>query len=192
MHKKLADIASITTGLYEKVQLAGDTLYLQGKHFDEYGRFREDMVIPPELQCDERIGKHLLRDGDILLISKGENNRACLYHKTIGQAVASSTFFVFRLRESNLLPAFLQWYLNTAYMQEMFAGLSKGTQIASLSKKTLADIEIPSPPLETQREILDIQGLWDKEKALTNALLNQKDVLYQHLLLNRIKSTLIK
>jgi len=192
MHKKLADIASITTGVYEKVQLSGDTLYLQGKHFDEGGLFREDLVIPSELQSDERLGKHLLMDGDILLVAKGENNRACLYLNAIGQAVASSIFFVIRLRDGKLQPAFLQWYFNTAYMQEVFAGLSKGTQIASLSKKTLADIEIPIPSMKIQQEILDIQGLWDKEKSLTRTLLNQKDVLYQQLLLNRLKSALVK
>lgn len=191
MHKKLEDIASITTGVYEKVQPSGDTLYLQGKHFDEYGQIREEMLIQPELQADERLNKHLLRDGDILLISKGESNRACLYQKEIGQAVASSTFFVIRPMESGLLPEFLQWYFNTDYMKDMFSTLSKGTQISSLSKKTLAEIEIPVPPLHKQREILETQRLWDKEKVLTTQLLHLKGALYQKLLLNQAKLSLI-
>ncbi len=148
------------------------------------------MNILPELQADERLGKHLLRDGDILLIAKGESNRACMYQKEIGQAVASSTFFVIRLTETGLLPAFLQWYFNTGYMQEIFSGLSRGTQISSLSKKTLSEIEVPVPPLKKQQEILEIQRLWDKEKTLTTDLLNLKDAWYQKLLLNQTKSTL--
>ncbi len=192
MQKRLEDIASITTGVYEKGHPSGDTLYLQGKHFDEYGRIREDMVINPELQADERLWKHLLRDGDILLVAKGESNRACLYQKEIGQAVASSTFFVIRLKESGLLPEFLQWYFNTGYMKDLFSGLSIGTQISSLSKKTLSEIEVPVPPLKKQKEMLETQRLWDKEKALTTELLNLKDALYQKLLLKQVKSILVK
>ena len=192
MQKRLEEIATITTGVYEKVHPSGDTLYLQGKHFDEYGRIREDMIINPELQAEERLGKHLLRDGDILLIAKGESNRACLYQKEIGQAVASSTFFVIRLTERGLLPEFLRWYFNTYYMKELFSGLSRGTQISSLSKKTLSEIEVPVPPLKKQKEILEIQRLWEKEKSLTMDLLNLKDACYQKLLLNQAKSTLVK
>lgn len=192
MQKKIEEIASITTGVYEKVHPSGDTLYLQGKHFDEYGRIREDMVMYPELQADERLGKHLLRDGDVLLIAKGESNRACLYRKAIGQAVASSTFFVIRIIEGGLLPEFLQWYFNTGYMQEVFSGLSRGTQISSLSKKTLSEIEFPVPPLITQRKILETQRLWDHEKSLTLELLELKDSRNQKLLLNQAKSILVK
>lgn len=192
MQKKLEDMASITTGIYEKSQPAGDTLYLQGKHFDESGGFREDLIVFQELQADERLSKHLLQDGDILLVAKGESNRACLYQEDIGQAVASSTFFVIRLTENGLLPLFLQWYFNTTYIQELLSGLSKGTQIASLSKKALSEIEIPIPPLKIQKQILEMQGLWNKEKSITIELLNLKDSMYQKLLLNQAKSTLVK
>ncbi|MCC6463116.1 MAG: restriction endonuclease subunit S [Saprospiraceae bacterium] len=192
MQKKLGYIASITTGVYEKTHPSGDTLYLQGKHFDAHGRFREDMIINPELQAEERLEKHLLQDGDILLIAKGENNRAGMYQKEIGQAVASSTFFVIRLTESSVLPEFLRWYFNTGYMQETFSGLSRGTQISSLSKKTLSEIEVPVPSLKKQQEILEIQQVWEKEKSLTMDLLNLKDAWYQKLLLNQAKSTLVK
>lgn len=192
MQKKLEDIASITTGVYEKVHPSGDTLYLQGKHFDAFGKFREEAVASPELQAEERLSKHLLQDGDILLVAKGESNRACLFQDNIGQAVASSTFFVIRLTEERLLPVFLQWYFNTEYVQELLSGLSKGTQIASLSKKALSEIEIPIPPLKIQKQILEIQDLWNKEKSITKELLNLKDSMYQKLLLNQAKSTLVK
>ncbi len=187
MLKTIEDIASITTGVYAKVDPTADTLYLQGKHFDEFGKFREDLVINPELQANERLEKHLLMDGDILLVAKGENNRACIYQSSIGPAVASSTFFVIRLTESTVLPAFLQWYFNTYYIQGVLSGLSKGTQISSLSKKALAEIEIPVPSLKTQKETLAIQRLWNKEKLLMADLMNLKDAWYQKLLLNQIK-----
>ncbi len=188
MQKRLEDLASITTGVYEKPTLSGDTLYLQGKHFDEFGRIREELTINPELWADERLEKHLLQDGDILLVAKGGSNRACLYESKFGQAVASSTFFVIRMTSKDVTPDYLQWYFNTYYMKEMFSGLSKGTQIVSLSKNAIADLEIPTPSLEAQRKILEIQSLWDREKALTRQLLNLKDMTYQRQLLHNAKS----
>lgn len=189
MQKRIEQIAAISTGVYEKTNPAGDTIYLQGKHFDDTGRFRENNAVSPELQAGERLEKHLLHDGDILLIAKGEHNRACLYQSAIGRAVASSTFFVIRPTIGGLMPEYLQWYLNTAYMQGIFTALSKGTQIASLSKKALADIEIPLPPLQTQREILEVQRLLDKERSITSELIQLKDNMYQRLLLNLAKTT---
>jgi restriction endonuclease S subunit len=188
MQKRLGDIASITTGVYDKMQPSGDTLYLQGAHFNEYGQLREDIIIKPELLADERLAKHLLTDGDILLIAKGGSNRACIYHREIGKAVASSIFFVVRLFDRQLLPEFLQWYLNTSYMQDVFSGLSIGTHISSLSKKVLSEIEVPVLPLKNQKEILHAQLLWDKEKALSIKLLTLKEALYENLLLNQTKS----
>lgn len=188
MQKRLEDLASITTGVYEKPTLSGDTLYLQGKHFDEFGKIREELTINPELRADERLEKHLLREGDILLIAKGENNRSCLYQSKFGKAVASSTFFVIRLTSRDVTPEYLQWFFNTYYMKETFSGLSKGTQIVSLSKNAIANLEIPTPSLETQRKILEIQSLWDEEKALTRQLLHLKDMTYQRQLLQNAKS----
>lgn len=188
MIKKLEDIANITTGVYEKAAATGDAFYLQSKHFDAQGRFQGDVIIQPEIFMDARLERHLLQEGDILLIAKGEYNRACLYNKEVSPAVASSTFFVIRLKDESVLPEYLQWYFNTAFMQSMFSSLSRGTQIASLSKKSVAQVEAPVPPVPQQKRILEIQGLWEKEQALASALLEQKGVFYQNLLLNLAKS----
>lgn len=51
MYNALKNIATVTTGVYEKTTPSGDTLYLQGKHFDENGRFREDWVINPDMRA---------------------------------------------------------------------------------------------------------------------------------------------
>lgn len=188
MLRKLKDIASIATGIYEKSSPSGDTFYLQSKHFDEYGEFRGDAFLNPEIVMDGKLERHLLRDGDVLLTAKGDNNKACLYRNEIGQAVASSTFFVIRLTAQDMLPTFLQWYFNTTYMQSQFSGLSRGTHILSISKKMLMDVGVHLPPLKIQQKILDVQTLWEKERVLTLEILEQKEIFYQNLLINLAKS----
>lgn len=188
MNKVIEDIASISTGVYQKVAPSGDTYYLQAKHFDESGRFLPDALLGPEVVLDDRLEKHRLKDGDILLMAKGESNKACLYRESIGRAVASSTFFVIRLEQKEVDPEYLQWYLNTSPVQSVLTGLSKGTHILSLSKKALMKVQVYVPSLERQKEILSIKALWEKEKQLTLELLECKHAYYQNLLLDLAKS----
>lgn len=186
MKFKLEDIASITTGVYGKTNPSGNTFYLQGKQFDEYGELQKDAILSPNILINGKLKKHLLKDGDLLIIAKGETNRVCYYSQEIGRAVASSTFFVIRLKKSEVLPKYLQWYLNTSKMQAVFYHLSKGTHILSLSKKSLAKVNIEIPSLAQQKEVLKLQSLWDIERNTTLELLNQKELLYQNLLINLV------
>jgi restriction endonuclease S subunit len=157
----LEKIGSVISGIYKKGSPTGDTYYLQAKHFDEHGKFRKDIIISPEVAMDDRLERHILQDKDLLITAKGENNRVCLYQSRIGQSVASSTFFVIRLHEPNILPEFLQWYFNTSKMQGLFSSLSRGTHILSLSKKALLKVKIEIPTLEQQHEVLKLQSLWE-------------------------------
>jgi len=187
MNVKLEDIVNITTGLYKKGSPSGNTYYLQAKHFDQYGKFREDAIINPEIYIENRLTKHILQDKDLLITAKGENNRVCFYNNKIGHSVASSTFFVIRLKEPNIMPKYLQWYFNTSKMQGLLSTLSKGTHTLSLSKKSLSKVKVDIPPLKQQQEILKIQKLWDLERKTILKLLQQKELLYQNLQLNLTK-----
>ncbi|MEM8527929.1 MAG: restriction endonuclease subunit S [Bacteroidota bacterium] len=193
MFVKLEDIANVTTGVYEKgIGLLGDTLYLQAKHFDRNGEFRMDAIINQEIISDKKLRRHILQDKDLLITAKGLNNRVCLYRSDIGQAVASSTFFVMRLHSTNILPEYVKWYFNTMRMQMFLSSLTKGTHILSLSKKSLLNVELEIPSLEKQEEVLKLQLCWDLERRITLDLLEQKEIFYQTLLLNLTKSKLTK
>jgi len=184
MKKPLHHIAQIMTGTYQKEGVGNDIYYLQAKHFDEYGRLQQGASLTKSLELDKRLERHLLTDGDILLVAKGAVNRACMYEQQTGPSVASSTFFVLRLKEQNLIPGYLLWLLNTQYYQQLMQSLSKGTQVQSLSKKALASVEIPIPPLHEQQQIIKAAGQWREEQHLIAALMEQKAIYYEHLLLN--------
>ncbi|MFZ2900413.1 MAG: restriction endonuclease subunit S [Saprospiraceae bacterium] len=188
MKSRLSDIVSISTGLYQKESPGGGACYLQARHFDAFGRFRDDGLPMPHIEAGERISNHLLREGDILLIAKGDSNRACLYDPHIGKAVASSTFFVLRLKTQLALPGYLHWLLNTSPLQSVLAGLARGTHTPSISKKALAALILDIPPLEIQREVLEVLDLWEKERVLASELIRQKEVFYENLLLHLANS----
>jgi restriction endonuclease S subunit len=183
MKKPLHQIAQIPTGIYQKEGSGGEIYYLQAKHFDENGTFRQETPLTKSLELDKRLEKHLLIEGDILLVAKGIANRACLYKEQIGQAVASSTFFVIRLQEQSLMPDYLLWLLNTQRYQKLLQGLSKGTQVQSLSKKALSSVQIPIPSMEEQQEIIKVAQQWLIEQRFMDNLKKSKDRYYEHLLL---------
>jgi hypothetical protein len=188
MKPRLSDIASISTGLYQKESPGGGACYLQARHFDAFGRFRDDGLPMPRIEVGERISKHLLQEGDILLIAKGDSNRACMYDPQTGKAVASSTFFVLRLKTHLVLPGYLHWLLNTSPLQTILAGLAKGTHTPSISKKALASLTLDIPTLEMQREVLEVLRLWEKERTLAAELVRQKEAFYENLMLHLANS----
>jgi restriction endonuclease S subunit len=187
LNKKLKDIATITTGLYKKPDPSGEVFYLHGKHFDKWGSLKEDAILSKDIFINKKTEKHLLRDKDILFIAKGENNRACIYYERYGIAVASSLFFVIRVDESILMPEYLQWYINSPSTQSKLELFSRGSHIPSISKKLLLELEVYVPLIPTQKQILKVEKLWQKERKLTEHILTDKESYYQNILINLAK-----
>ena len=110
MKKLIKDTAYIQTGLFAKPSGTGELVYLQSKHFDEYGQLHA--LLHPDLDADGISDKHLLRDGDVLFAAKGTKNFATVFENHHEPAVASTSFFVIRPTDKNLLPQYLAWILN--------------------------------------------------------------------------------
>lgn len=184
MEKFLKEIATIHTGIYAKSNPMGNVNYIQGNSVDEDYLLLKPYKIP-KLVWKDNFKKHLLREKDILFMAKGDRNVSVLYNPSLDRSVASSTFFVLRLNNVEILPEYLKWYLNSLYEMGKTKSLLKGTYIPSISKKSLEKLEIPVPSFEIQRKILHLSKLWEKEKMLTRNLLDKKEQYYQNIL-NRI------
>src|SRR5882724_10297058 len=113
MIKKLSNIVNFQSGVYEKPAPDANTFYLQAVHFDRRGRF--DSAVLPQLQLNNKLQKHLLQDTDLLFAAKGLNNFAVVYRSSMGKAVASSSFIVFRLSNEArkiISPDYLAWFIS--------------------------------------------------------------------------------
>ena len=195
MKSALKDVAHIQTGVFAKPIAMGEIVYLQPKHFDEDGILKQ--FLHPALNANSINGKHLLRQGDVLFASKGTKNFAALFESLpIGQAgknqpaVASTSFFVIRVQEnfsSKILPEFLVWLINHPISQKFLKGKAIGTSIASISKSVLEELEIPIPDLQTQKIILKINQLYNKEKNLNQLIQTLREKQIQQQIINAIK-----
>lgn len=184
MKTVLSHIANIQTGIFAKTVSEGDIVYLQVKHFNEDGK--PNSVLRPDLKIDKHIDKHLLQTGDVLFAAKGVKNFAAVYEQHNIPAVASTSFFVIRLTQKNILPEFLSWFLNHPTTQSKLKNRARGTSIVSISKKVLDELEISAPSIEMQQNILKIASLRKLEHNIKQQMDELKEKYVQSLLIESI------
>lgn len=184
MKSILKHIATIQTGLFAKPEKEGDVVYLQAKHFDDNGLLFAS--LHPDLKAKDISEKHLLVPGDILFSAKGTKNFATVYEKHNPPCVASTSFFVIRLTQDQILPEYVAWYLNSDQAQSTLKGKAMGTSIPSISKMALGELEISIPSIKLQKSVVLISSLRMQEKLLLSKLESLRTKQIQHQIFNAI------
>ncbi|MBK9961985.1 MAG: restriction endonuclease subunit S [Saprospiraceae bacterium] len=184
MKTQIKNLTNIQTGLFAKPSGVGELVYLQSKHFDEFGILHS--TLHPDLKANGVSKKHLLKDGDVLFAAKGTKNFATVFENHNEPSVASTSFFVLRPSDKKVLPQFLAWFLNNHTTQTLLKGQAIGTSIPSISKQVLENLEITIPNIEIQKTILQIAKLRNKEKSLKLKIetLREKQIL--QIIINKI------
>lgn len=185
MKKLIKDFTNIQTGLFAKPLGEGDVIYLQVKHFDEEGKLQS--VLHGDLLSSYVSEKHLLKDGDVLFAAKGTKNFAAVFENHNEPSVASTSFFVIRPTDNKIMPQYLAWFLNNHTTQTLLKGQAIGTSIPSISKQVLENLEIPVPDIKTQRAIVEISKLRNKEKSLRQKIETLREKQIQQQIINAIK-----
>ncbi|MCA6429858.1 MAG: restriction endonuclease subunit S [Cytophagales bacterium] len=185
MKTLIKHITNIQTGLFAKPAGIGELVYLQSKHFDEYGQLHS--VLHPDLLAVGISEKHLLKDGDVLFAAKGTKNFAAVFENHNEPSVASTSFFVIRPTDNKVLPQFLAWFLNNHTTQTLLKGQAIGTSIPSISKQVLENLEMPVPEIKTQKAIVEISKLRNKEKSLKQKIETLREKQIQQQIINAIK-----
>lgn len=185
MKTLIKDITHIQTGLFAKPAGIGELVYLQSKHFDEYGQLLS--TLQPDLMAEGISEKHLLKDGDVLFAAKGTKNFAVVFKNFNEPSVASTSFFVLRPTDKKVLPDYLAWFLNSHSTQTLLKSQAIGTSIPSISKQVLENLEIAVPGIETQKAILQITKLRNKEKSLKHEIETLREKQIQQQIINAIK-----
>ena len=186
---QLKNIANLTTGIYAKPDIVADTLYLQATDFLKSGELNQ--VVRPQVKLSNKYEKHLLRNSDVLFAAKGFNNFGVVYDQSIGAAVASSSFIIIRIMDKykkTIAPEYLNWFMNYSKQIEGFHKQKAVSTVPSISISQLSELEIYIPDMATQKLIVSIQQLRNKEKEIALELENLKDQLIQELLLKKIKN----
>jgi restriction endonuclease S subunit len=177
MQVKIKEIANIQFGYYGQPSKDGTIPYLQAKHFNEFGQYiGENDTF---LEEDPKSVANILQDGDVLFVAKGFRFFATLYKKDFGNAIASSIFFVLRPDKTRIIPAYLVSVLNLPKNLLHFQLSGAGSTIPSIRKNELADFTFNLSSLEQQQKVVALQELYFKDIQITDALIREKQKLFQ-------------
>ncbi len=185
MNCELKNIANIRFGTFQQPVKTGDTKYLQLKHFNFQDNQLGEVDSFVNTSSDKKLQSHLLKAGDVLLVSKGNRYFAWYYREEVGAAMASNSFFILHPLDNTIDPQFLTLYLNLTETIERISSMSIGTSIASVKKEDLLELLIAVPPLEKQRQIVNIGNSHHQQIALLVQLKKSKEKYYS-LLMNQL------
>lgn len=184
---RLGEVAEVRMGYPFRSRVkpdpAGNVVVIQMKDIDEQNNLHADEATRVSLAG--RFDRHLLLRGDLIFRSRGANNSAALVGVDLGNAVLASPLILIRARE--VLPAYLQWFINSQKTQTMLTSLAVGTSVMMISTDILKDLEVAVPSLIDQRRIAEIASLSLREDVLMAHLAEQRRRLTERVLMAYVR-----
>ena len=177
----LKDIAEIRSGVYLNSPPGNEVAYMQMKDL---------LMDSPEktasfVAYNPKMDKNLLQKEDLLFAGKGTTYLCMLFNLDI-KAVASTTLYVIRVQNDNILPEYLCWYLNQPNMVSKIRASQIGSSTPLIHKSTLEGLEIPVPNIAIQQKVMEISKLQKRETYLINTLAEKRASIVNQLLINEI------
>jgi restriction endonuclease S subunit len=190
MKKRLKDIATIQPGFSFRGRIepkeTGRLSIVQIKDIGENGTLLVDELVrtdAPNVKLE-----YFVRPGDVLFTTRGLRRRAALVTRDMDNTVYVAQIFAVRGISQVIEPAFLAWYLNQVPAQEHFEMFSTGAFIQNIRKEVLEHLLVSVPPLETQRTIVEIHRLRQRESSLRSAIREKRNLLVEQTLLAAIEN----
>lgn len=174
---KLKQLASIQMGYPFRSRLErneeGNVGVIQMKDIDEHSQLRtEDLVrvLMPDVK-----EHHLVLPQDIVFRSRGYTTTSALIHQDPGAAILAAPLLRIRVKKRQVLPSYLNWYINQPTAQAYLTSRAKGTSVPMISKHAVEEMEIVVPPLERQKKIVELATLASSEQRLLKKLAEKRN-----------------
>jgi restriction endonuclease S subunit len=137
------------------------------------GTLRNDDFL--RIEPNEPVNEELwLRPGDVLFPNRGTRTTALAFHLDEARTIVGPQFFIVRPDQRRILPEYLAWFLRSAEAAAHFESRRKGTYVKIIQRSDLAELAIPLPPLDRQRQIVQVAELALQERELAERLQNLK------------------
>lgn len=185
MHKKLSQLADIVSGYTFRGSIENDLkgliFVLQAKNVV----INQDILNTGDLITisDKSLrNPYFLEHNDILLVSRGSgvgSFRSAIFASDEKKVMPSSSVHVIRIQDVTVLPKYVCLYLNSLDGQKALAQIVTGASyIQSILVKNLIDLEIPIPPIHTQKSIIALhENITDQERILKRKQEIQKTII---------------
>lgn len=118
-----------------------------------------DIALLPKIKISDELMRHCLEPGEVVIPSRGYHYQARHF-----EGLSNSVFPTGQLNiitpTTQIVPAYLAWYLNRDETQRKIHSSVTGTNIKALNKRDIQEFQIDLPPIDIQRQISDLQILW--------------------------------
>lgn len=126
-------------------------------------------------------GEYLSQEGDVIVRLTAPYT-AVLIDDTTSNMVVSSNFVIIRACSRKLVPGYLYWLLNTREMKRRIFENTTSNMLGAVKAKYLAELELPSLPIQEQIRIAQLHLLANREGRLLRQLAQEKQKYYAGLL----------
>lgn len=185
--KKLKDITfSIKTGLNPRQNFILNTpdatnYYVTVKEItsgkirfgDKTDKINEDARKKIQSRSD-------LEEGDVLFSGIGTIGKVALVDIPTDNWNCSESVFLIKPRKSLIEPQFLAYVLSSEFVEKQYNSQSVGSTLRGVRLGTLAEIKIPLPPLDIQKEIVKILNEFTELEAELEAELESRKKQYEY------------
>lgn len=118
---------------------------------------------------------HLAQKGDLVFRSRGSLTTAAVLLEDPGKAVVAAPLLRIRVtKPDTVLPEYLNWYISQRDAQIFLTSRAKGTVQKMISKQAVENLEVSLPPLEQQKNIIELASLSAREQIILNTLAEKR------------------
>jgi hypothetical protein len=176
---KLADVARIDSGYHFRGRIEnnpeGPVAVIQTKDFtDDLKLIPTGLVrVTPETKLDP----YTVESGDVLFLSRGQRPWAAAVGELPMTCIVPSSFYILRVDSARILSGYLAWFLNQPKTLIALRSIMRGSNIPFISKTDLQELPLPLPSLATQRKLVKLSQLSEREQNLLQELAEQRKTL---------------
>lgn len=162
---RLGSIAEFRNGLnYNKDNFGTGLKVINVKDFQD--RLIADFTALDEINPEGLVRDEcFIRDGDILFV-RSNGNRELIGRSMlvagVKEKISHSAFSIkARFNTEDVLPRFYAYLFRTSLIRKELSNRGGGTNISNLNQDILNSLDVPKPPLPTQRKISGILSAYD-------------------------------
>ena len=192
MKLKIKDMADIQIG-YQfrkkiKTEPDGTHAIIQMRDFDDNNNlnYRELSRVNLPVLPD----KYLVNKNDVLFLSRGHSNFAFAITDPLERTIVASYFFILKVTSEKVLPEYLAWCINQAPAQKhLHSSARRGTHMPLVPKSAFEDLKVHVPDIKTQKSIVELNRLLDRENKLIRTLQEKRSLLIRSLSIKAAKTS---
>lgn len=182
---KLQEIAEVRTGLVLSRKQSKEPIGFPYKVFT-LASIEKDGTIKKELiekfESNSKLDENVITKENDILIRISTPYTATFITKEYENILVPSLIAIIRVKSEKYIPEYVKIYLNSEKAKQEIRKEANGTVIATITTKSMKELEIPFIPIKQQENIINYTNTYLEEKKMTQSLMELREKEYQFII----------